>query len=145
LHENGRYTATFTPPSGNLVMLLQLGCDIVQIGAVIDPDGFVYDADDGVSSTLADVTVTLYMSDTVRQRWVLWPANLYSQQNPQVTDDSGYYSFFVPPGDYQIRAEKAGFEFFISDTITVVDDLIRLNIPLQGDREKVFLPVIVKP
>ncbi|HRJ40706.1 MAG TPA: right-handed parallel beta-helix repeat-containing protein, partial [Caldilineaceae bacterium] len=120
---DGRYTVSFIPPSGLTVMVLQLPCGNVQINATIDPDGYVYDAEKGLDTKLPGATVTLYYTDTVRSRWVEWPAAVYDQINPQTTAVDGYFSFFVPPGDYQLRVSRPGFIDFQSETITVVDRL----------------------
>jgi hypothetical protein len=85
----------------------------------------------GVTQTLAGVTLTLYVSDTVRQRWVEWNASLYdNQENPQVTGGYGHFSFFTPPGTYRLVAQKSWYATYTSHDLVVVEELVRHNIPL---------------
>ncbi len=82
--------------------------------------------------------------DTVRSRWVAWPAAVYAQVNPQTTATDGYFSFFVPPGEYRLRVSRAGYQDFTSETIVVVDRLVRRNVPLSASGG-IYLPVILRP
>ena len=123
----------------------------MQIGSTIDPDGFVYDADvfasTGITQTISGVTVTLYISDSVRARWIQWDAPLYGQSNPQVTGENGYFSFFTPPGSYQlvVNGVDAGYHAYISPVIVVEDDPVRYNIPLWQIKEGyILLPLIIR-
>jgi len=108
----------------------------------IDPDGYVYDqalVAAGASITEALVTeavVTAYAK--VGEDWVLWPAHLYNQVNPQLTDtttadkvlEAGYYSFLTPPGQYRIEASAPGYQPYVSEILTVIAEPIRNDIPL---------------
>jgi hypothetical protein len=158
---DGRYTTTFMPPTGEESVTLQLGCETVQVAAVIDPDGYIHDAGRGGDARLVGATVTLYAWNVAADRWDAWPAHLYGQANPQTTGADGYYSFFVPPGDYQLRVEKAGYDPYVSATrhvgegglysaIAAVNranrEPIRFNVPLQRVNEQnLFLPLVFNP
>jgi PKD repeat protein len=158
---DGRYTATFMPPTGEEPVRLQLGCETVQVAAVIDPDGYIHDAGRGGDARLAGATVTLYAWNVAAGRWDAWPAHLYGQANPQTTGADGYYSFFVPPGDYRLRVEKAGYDSYVSATMHVgerglysaiaavnraIREPIRFNVPLQRlNEQNLFLPLVFNP
>jgi len=152
---DGLFAGSFTTPgSGNLVILLVVDCgagpQTMQIGSTIDPDGYVYDAaltaSTGITHTVAGVTVTLYVSDTVRGRWLAWDAALYDQVNPQVTAEDGYFAFFTPPGDYKLLADgqHLGYELYGSPVLTVVDAEIRYNVPLWLPRQHIYLPLVLR-
>ncbi len=150
------FTGSFTPPSvGDVVILVVADChdgpplDTMQIGCIIDPDGYVYDgpiaASTGVTETIEGVTVTLYFSDTVRYKWLTWDAELYEQTNPQVTGPDGYFSFFTPPGDYRLLADghALGYATYKSPVLTVVSEPIRYNVALWPS-QYVYLPVALR-
>jgi len=152
---DGLFTGGFTTPAaGSLVILLVVDCgagvETMQVGSTIDPDGYVYDAaiaaSSGVTQTIAGVTVTLHVSDTVRHRWVVWSAPLYGQANPQVTAGDGYFAFFTPPGRYRLVADgrSQGFETYESPTLTVIDEPIRYNVPLWPRKERIYLPLVIR-
>ena len=152
--DNGAFTGVFTTPTaGALVILLVVDCDAglqtMQIGSVIDPDGYVYDAEvaetTGITETIGGVTVTLYVSDTVRNRWVQWDAALYGQTNPQVTRADGYFAFFTPPGEFRLVADGSAqdYERYDSPSLVVVDEPVRYNVPLWPLRYN-FLPLVLK-
>ncbi len=149
------FTGSFTPPSsGSVVILVVAECDpspdTMQIGSLIDPDGYVYDAfltaQTGVTQTVEGVTVTLYLSDTVRHKWLVWDAELYEQINPQVTGPEGYFSFFTPPGGFKLVADgqAEGYELYESPLLTVVDEPIRYNVPLWIPLDRIYLPMVLR-
>jgi hypothetical protein len=151
------FTGSFVPPSsGNVVILVVADCDsdpgfdVIQIGSVIDPDGYVYDgflaAAQEVTQTIEGVTVTLYLSDTVRAKWIAWDAELYDQINPQVTGPDGYFSFFTPPGGYKLVADgqPLGYELYESPLLTVVSEPVRYNVGLWPPLERIYLPVVLR-
>ncbi len=115
------------------------------LSVVIDPDGYVYD-DSLVSagalitnSLILDAEVTAYVWRPDLEQWQLWPAGSYGQFNPQWTDGTtedgvlveGYYSFLTPPGQYLITAEAPGYQPYQSPVLTVINDPIHHDIPLQ--------------
>jgi hypothetical protein len=119
------------------------------VGAIkIDPDGYVYNADLGMSTKVPDATVTCEVYDEDYQAWSEWPAAFYEEQiNPQLTASDGYYAFFVPPGLYRVSASAPGYAGHTSPDIQVVDEIVHYNIPLEPTGEvppsgKLFLPMI---
>jgi len=110
---------------------------------VIDPDGYVYDAAVGLSAKIAGATVTCNMFDEDLQAWERWPAELYYEQiNPQITEEDGYYAFFVPPGLYQVLAAANGYLIHRSPEIRVINEIIHYNVPME--RGGAYLPLIAR-
>lgn len=109
---------------------------------MIDPDGVVYNAAQGLGSPVTGATVSCQAFDEDYQAWMRWPAEFYeSQVNPQVTGPDGYYSFFVPPGLYRVQASAPGYEPHTSPDLRVVSEIVHYNIPLRSGA-RLFLPYI---
>ena len=143
---------TFTPPLSAGALIIAVTADgqtVTATGsALIDPDGYVFDKTkwetQGITQTLAGVSVTCEYSDTVAGEWETWNAAAYNYQiNPQVTGADGAYSFFVPAGIYRITADHPNYWPYTSPDIAVVDTPARLNIPLVLVR-RVYLPTILR-
>ncbi|HOT92133.1 MAG TPA: PKD domain-containing protein [Anaerolineae bacterium] len=122
---------------------------------LIDPDGFVFDIDRGGDysgaggmfnpvQAISGVTVTAYVSAPRHGGWMLWPAHVYSQTNPQVTDatypdgitTTGYFAFFTPPGLYYLKVEglpadaaHPQYQEWRSPVITVTNQIVHVNVP----------------
>jgi hypothetical protein len=110
---------------------------------LIDPDGYVYDAELGIEAVIEGAVVTCDQYDEDLGSWFRWPAELYeSQINPQITAADGYYAFFVPAGLYRVRAQADGYEPHTSPNIRVIREIVHYNVPMQ--RPYVYLPVIEK-
>jgi hypothetical protein len=144
--------ATFTPPIRSGAFAITVTADGQTSTAtgttLIDQDGYVFDENawnsQGITLTLAGITVTCEYSDTATNEWTVWQAWAYDQQiNPQVTGEDGYYAFFVPPGTYRITASQPDYWPYASPDIIVVDTPARLNIPLALTR-RVYLPMVVR-
>ncbi len=43
------------------------------------------------------------------KQYEIWPAKEYQQENPQITDLTGRYSFLVPEGFYYLKIEAPGY------------------------------------
>ena len=71
---------------------------------VYDPAGFVYEA--VPSNRLEGVTATVYRQGSD----AAWDAAAYDQINPQVTDSTGMYAWFVPEGNWKVTFTKDGYE-----------------------------------
>ena len=111
----------------------------------IDPDGYVYNAAQGIEAVIQGATVTCDMYDEDLDTWDHWPAELYNNQvNPQVTGSDGYYAFFVPPGQYRVRATAQGYDSHTSPDIFVIDEIVHYNIPMTGGGGGLFMPFIVR-
>ncbi len=141
------YEAVFTmPDEGSMELItdwqitLCVVCYNVQYctsGIVlIDPEGVVFDVDQGQDSgLLEDATVACYEGstsiDTGETTFSLWPAENYSQINPQTTITDGYFSFFTPPGTFRLNVSKDGYQSYRSPNIVVADTPVEYNVPLS--------------
>jgi plastocyanin len=102
---------------------------------LIDPEGVVYDALSGAplsNATVACLVVTSEdstASDTSTTVG-LWPAADFGQINPQTTLADGYFSFWTPPGTYQLDVAHSGYQPYRSNDIEVVDELVRRDVSL---------------
>ncbi len=132
---------------------------------LIDPDGFVFDVDQGGSydpvtgmfapvEAISGVTVTCYVSMPEWGGWIPWPAHLYGQTNPQVTDDAypdgittpGYFAFFTPPGDYYLEVEGLpGYQRWRSPVIHVITQVVHVNVPYTPWPEEAAVTVTLTP
>lgn len=160
----GQWKASFrfwlAEPESNYDVKIEWDCNSstfqeLLVYILIDPDGFVYDqvqVDAGsiiTASLVTDAEVIAYAR--VGEDWVVWPAHLYGQYNPQVTDGTtedevktpGYYSFLTPPGQYRIEATAPGYQPYASEVLTVISDPIHLDIgliPIKGGVSVVAAP-----
>ena len=96
---------------------------------IIDPDGYVTNSKTGLQ--VVGAQVILKSKDPISGDFVDWDAVTYLQVNPQLTDSSGFYRFYVPPGQYKLEVKKRGYFTFVSDVITVVDAPVRVNVQLE--------------
>ena len=152
---DGWYEGAFTPSAGENAFSIVVICGGDTTSAsgtlLIDPDGVVYDSAAGLDAPLSDVTVTCERYESSLDVWALWDAWNYpyrgmSQINPQETGTNGYYSFMVPAGLYKIKATRQGYLPFTSRVITVTDEPVHLDIPLerQPEARSIYLPLILK-
>jgi len=110
---------------------------------LIDPDGYIYDQSlvDAGSTITDSILLSAIITAYVRtgDDCEVWPAYVYGQTNPQVTDnttddgviEAGYYSFLTPPGQYYLDASAPGYQPYQSDILTVITAVIHLDIGLQ--------------
>lgn len=90
----------------------------IEVTPIMDPSGFVCEA--VLSNRLEGVTVTCYYSPNEDgSDAVIWDAENYGQSNPLLTDENGYYEWYVPEGWWQVCYEKDGYEIGYSDWLPV--------------------------
>jgi hypothetical protein len=103
-----------------------------EITALVDPEGYVYQKMNGNELRIKDATVSLFVKDSSTQEFTLWPSEKYMQQNPIVTDNTGKYSFLVPPGTYYLTATAKNYQDYKSDEFVVQNNKgITINIELK--------------
>ena len=68
--------------------------------AAHDPEGIIYEA--VLSNPVEGATATLYERDAEGEE-TQWDASAYGQINPQITTGAGWYQWFVPEGEWQVR------------------------------------------
>jgi hypothetical protein len=100
-----------------------------------DPSGYVYEA--VPSNRLQGVTASVYYETEEEniygeciKKTVLWDAENYEQINPQITDEFGQYSWFVPQGLWQVKYEKEGYETVYSEWLPVPPPQLDVNIAM---------------
>ena len=69
--------------------------------AITDPQGIVYEA--VLSNPVEGATATIWERNTETGEQTVWNAEDYGQTNPQITNASGMYQWFVPEGEWQVR------------------------------------------
>lgn len=91
---------------------------------IIDPAGYVYE---GVHSNRVEgVKATAYYREEVEDIYgdihmnvQVWNAEDYAQENPLYTDKNGMYAWDVPPGEWQVKFEKEGYNTSYSEWLPV--------------------------
>jgi len=63
------------------------------------------------------VTVYRFIDDS--NNWQLWDGSAYGQDNPQQTDNGGYFSYFLPAGRYYVKAEAKGYAPAVSSILAI--------------------------
>ncbi|HEY4510397.1 MAG TPA: carboxypeptidase-like regulatory domain-containing protein, partial [Candidatus Paceibacterota bacterium] len=86
-----------------------LGTRQMRMTTVIDPEGYVFEKNGAKETRIPSAIVSLYHLNTTTKKYELWPAKDYQQENPQVTDVRGTYSFLVPEGSYYFEVEAPGY------------------------------------
>jgi hypothetical protein len=103
-----------------------------------------------VSGAAGDINakITVYYEEPVTNSWAVWDGGAYSQINPQITDGSGNYSLFLPPGKYYLHIDAFGFkttdtQFFTIDSPQPINadfKLEPLKLLLSLGPIKIYLP-----
>jgi len=139
---DGIYTTGITTPpvEGTFEILTAISYKyqktpkIVRLTTVIDPEGYVYYIDDRTNekARISNAKVSLYLQ-TSENEYILWPANEFNQENPQITTDNGKYSFLVPEGTYQLKVEAENYNTYSSKPFKVKEgSSVHENIELKG-------------
>lgn len=110
---------------------------------IIDPSGFVYEAIE--DNRLEGVKVTVFyregrenMYGEIEWNTVKWDAAEYAQENPLFTDANGLYAWDVPPGEWQVKFEKEGYETAYSAWLPVPPPQLEVNMGMvQNTRPEV--------
>lgn len=102
------------------------GTKEIRLVTVIDPEGYVFEKLGPLEARVPSVKVSIYKNNT------LWNAKEYNQENPQITDKTGKYSFLVPEGEYYVTAEAKGYDLYRGDSFVVSEGKgIHFNIELK--------------
>jgi len=110
-----------------------LGSRKMSMVTVIDPEGYVFEKNDGKETRIPSAIVSLYVLNTSTKEYELWNAKDYSQDNPQITDIRGTYSFLVPAGSYYFQVEAPGYESYQGKAFVVVEGSgVHQNIELKS-------------
>lgn len=115
---DGIYTAKVTAPvpEGQYEIItvlfykdVDLGVKEIRMIAVVDPEGYIFEKIKQGELRVKGAVATLYWLNPGAKHYEIWPAKDYSQDNPQVTDAKGTYSFLVPEGMYYLNVTAPGY------------------------------------
>lgn len=81
----------------------------------IEP-GSIRDTD---AHPVRNARVTVYVFDSERQTFVPWDGAPFGQFNPQRTEESGHYYYFLPTGTYYLTVTAPGFRSLTTSIFTV--------------------------
>lgn len=110
----------------------ELGAKEIRLIAVVDPEGYVFTKSGKYEARISAATVSLYWLNPLSKQYELWPAKEYLQENPQVTDPRGTYSFLVPEGSYYLLVQAEGFGEYRGEGFTVIEgNGVHTNIELK--------------
>lgn len=84
----------------------------IRLIAVFDPEGYVFERYKDKELRIPGAIVTLYWLNPKTQKYEIWPAKEFGQENPQITDTTGKYAFLVPEGYYYLKVEAPGYLSF---------------------------------
>lgn len=103
---------------------------------VIDPKGKIFQKGSSFlgfgkrqEMRVEDAKVAIFRKED--GEWKLWGAEKYFQQNPQITDSSGEYTFFVPKGEYYLEVSKTGFWRHKTAPFTIGSEILNKNIEIK--------------
>jgi len=96
-----------------------------RVVAIHDPQGYVYEA--VKSNRLEGVTATIYCKD---DESTPWDATYFGQQNPQTTNNIGFYQWDVPQGEWQVRFHKEGYTDVTTAWLPVPPPQMDVNIAM---------------
>ena len=139
---DGVYTADISSPisAGEYEIITvmdyedpNLGSKQVRLITVVDPEGYVYESIGGNEMRLPNVSVALYQLNQTTNKYEHWPGKEFGQENPQLTDIRGSYSFLVPVGTYYLAAKTSGYLSYQSEPFPVQEGSgVHMNIELKS-------------
>ncbi|MDP2910661.1 MAG: carboxypeptidase-like regulatory domain-containing protein, partial [bacterium] len=104
----------------------------IRLIAVVDPEGYVYEKIGDKEARVSGAIVSLYWLNPETKQYGLWPAQDYQQENPQITNNTGKYSFLVPQGSYYLTIEAPSYLIYEGKPFQVKEGSgVHLNIELK--------------
>ncbi|MCX6724167.1 MAG: hypothetical protein NT155_03305 [Candidatus Staskawiczbacteria bacterium] len=138
---NGVYTAMVQAPtvSGQYEIItvvdykdIKVGSKELRLVTVVDPEGYVYEKKGDKETRIGGAVASLYWLNPSTKKYELWPAKTFQQDNPQVTDVSGTYSFLVPEGYYYLKVDAPGYLSYEGEPIQVKSGSgVHVNVELK--------------
>ena len=118
----------------------------------VDPRGYIYQEGSNFlgfgkkqEMRIEGAHTTIYQKDG--NDWKVWDAGKYFQQNPQTTDSSGEYTFFVPKGEYYLEVKKAGFRTYKTEPFKIDGEMLNKNIKIAPWIDSrlyiIILPILI--
>ena len=109
-----------------------LGSKEIRLITVVDPEGYIYEKTGEKETRIPGAIVSIYWLNTQTKQYELWSAKEFQQENPQITDNTGRYSFLVPEGAYHIKVEAPGYPLYEGKAFSVtVGNGVHENIELK--------------
>ena len=107
--------------------------ETVSMVVVVDPEGYVFQKlSNGKETRIPDATVSIYWLNPATNKYELWSAKNFRQENPQITDVTGRYAYLVPAGDYYLTAKAVGYGDYQSEIFKVQENKgVFMNIELK--------------
>lgn len=110
----------------------ELGKKEIRLITIIDPEGYIYEKDGNKETRIPGAIVSIYWLNPETKQYELWPAEDYQQENPQITDVRGTYSFLVPEGYYYLKVEAPGYLVYEGKPFQVKEGSgVHINIELK--------------
>lgn len=128
LDHDGIYTADVITPSVpgeyEIITVIEyidptLGVRQMRMINVVDPEGYVFEKNKGKETRIGEALVSLYYLNFSTKNYELWPSSDFQQENPQITDIRGTYSFLVPEGSYYLKVEALGYKPYEGNVFVV--------------------------
>ncbi len=121
----------------------------VETETVIDPKGYIYQSVNGKQLRIPNAKISLYVFNSKTNKFELWEAQKYDQENPQVTDKTGEYYFLVPEGKYYLTVTASGYQDYQSEEFEIKEgDIITSKIKLTPIKKfnwqwLIFLAILI--
>ncbi len=141
LKKDGVYTATINSPAVDGKYEIRTIIDYqnetvkpkqINMLVVVDPEGYIFRKVGKDEARINNANVSIYWLNPDTKQYELWPAKDFQQQNPQITDNTGKYSFLVPPGYYYLKIESPDYLTYQGKPFLVQEGIgIHQNIELQ--------------
>ena len=142
--EQGLYTADIQAPvvEGEYEVLTvieyedeELGTRVLRLVTVVDPEGYVYEKSGDREIRIPGAIVSLYWLNPQSRAYELWPAKDYQQENPQITDITGKYSFLTPQGTYYLLVQAPGYPVYEGKAFEVKEGAgVHMNIEVKNNK-----------
>jgi len=109
-----------------------LGMKEIRLTTVIDPEGYIFEKFREKEIRIPGATISIYWLNPQKEQYELWKAKEFQQENPQVTDITGKYSFLAPIGLYYLKVEAPGYLVYEGEAFEVKESIgIHTNIELK--------------
>jgi hypothetical protein len=111
----------------------KLGNKEIRLTTVIDPEGYIYEKNGNKETRIPGAIATIHYLNPATKEYEVWDATEYLQENPQVTDVRGVYSFLVPGGMYYLTVTAPGYKDFIGKPFEVKEGPgVHMNIEMKS-------------
>ncbi len=104
----------------------------IKLITLVDPEGYIYEKNGNMETRIPGAIVYLYWLNHDSRQYELWNAKDFQQEDPQITDQSGTYSFLVPNGFYYLKVDAPGYLSYDGKPFEVKEGSgIHMNIELK--------------